>query len=89
MKISIVIRTFNEQRFLKYLLSGLQKQTIKDIEVIVVDSGSTDQTVEIARGFGARIIEIKPEEFSFGRSLNRGIEAASNERLRSSRLDAR
>jgi glycosyltransferase involved in cell wall biosynthesis len=79
MKISIVIRTFNEERFLKYLLSGLQKQTIKDIEVIVVDSGSTDQTVEIARGFGARIIEIKPEEFSFGRSLNRGIEAASNE----------
>lgn len=79
MGISIVIRTFNEERFLKYLLNGIQKQTIKDIEIVLVDSGSTDQTIPIAKNFGAKILEIKPQEFSFGRSLNRGIEAANNE----------
>lgn len=79
MACSIIIRTFNEQKFLPYLLDGIQKQTEKDIEVIVVDSGSIDNTVAIAERFGARVVRIDPKEFSFGRSLNRGIEAASHE----------
>lgn len=49
------------------------------IEIIVVDSGSTDDTVRIAESFGCRIIRVKPEEFSFGRALNIGIKNASGE----------
>ena len=79
MQCSIIIRTFNEERFLRYLLSGLRKQTIHDIEIIVVDSGSTDRTLAIAAEFGAKIIHISPAEFSFGRSLNLGIQAATRE----------
>ena len=44
-----------------------------------MDSGSTDVTIRIAETYGARIVHIHPEEFTFGRSLNLGIEAATHE----------
>lgn len=79
MPCSIIIRTFNESRYLPYLLEGIRKQTLSKPEVIVVDSGSTDETVAIAERFGAKIVQIDPREFSFGRSLNQGIAAASQD----------
>lgn len=79
MRCSIVIRAFNEERYLRYLLSGLAKQTLKEIEIILVDSGSTDQTVALAQQAGAKVLHIPPGQFSFGRSLNMGIGAASSE----------
>ncbi len=74
---SIVIRAYNEERHIGKLLAGISQQTIKDVEVILVDSGSSDRTVEIARSHGARIVTIRPEDFTFGRSLNTGIAAAT------------
>jgi rhamnosyltransferase len=81
MNCSIVIRAYNEARYLPRLLEGIASQTIQDAEVILVDSGSTDETVSIAESFGARILHIRPEEFTFGRSLNFGIGAATRERI--------
>ncbi len=78
MPCSIVIRAFNEEKYLGRLLDGIAHQTISDIEVILVDSGSTDSTVEIAANFGAKVIHIHPDEFTFGRSLNLGINVASH-----------
>jgi glycosyltransferase involved in cell wall biosynthesis len=52
---------------------------VKDVETILVDSGSTDKTVEIAGEFPVKVVHIHPEDFSFGYSLNRGIEACKNE----------
>jgi rhamnosyltransferase len=77
MHCSLVIRAYNEERHIARLLEGVSHQTVRDVEVILVDSGSTDSTVEIATGFGAKVLHISPEEFTFGRSLNLGIEAAS------------
>ncbi len=74
---SIIIRAFNEEQHIGKLLTGIKKQTLQNYEVILVDSGSTDSTVEIASGFDTRIVSIVPEEFTFGRSLNRGIKAAA------------
>jgi glycosyltransferase involved in cell wall biosynthesis len=76
---SIVIRAFNEARHLPRLLEGLRQQTLQDVEIILVDSGSTDDTVAIAASYGARIVHISPQEFTFGRSLNRGIQAATRD----------
>jgi rhamnosyltransferase len=82
MKCSIIIRAFNEEKFIGKLLLGIQAQiTSFEIEVVLVDSGSTDRTVEIAREFGAVIVSIKPEDFSFGYALNVGCEMASGEVL--------
>lgn len=83
MLISIVIRTFNESEYLGELLEAIQCQQKNnfDVEVILVDSGSTDSTVEIAESFSCRIIFIKKEDFTFGRSLNMGCEAADGDVL--------
>ncbi|MFM6080140.1 MAG: glycosyltransferase family 2 protein [Dolichospermum sp.] len=68
---SIIIRTYNEQRYLEKLLKEIQNQVVDDLvyEVIIVDSGSTDKTLEIANKFNSKILNIKKSEFSFGRSL--------------------
>lgn len=81
--ISIVIRTLNEAKYLPDLLLGIKSQRVagEDIEVIVVDSGSTDGTVDIAIQHGCRVINILKSEFTFGRSLNIGCEASNGEYL--------
>lgn len=79
---SIIIRAFNEERHIGKLLKGIQSQlTDHEVEVLVVDSGSTDQTINIATAMGAKIVHILPEEFSFGFALNKGCEAANGEVL--------
>jgi len=79
MNCSIVIRAYNEEKHIGRLLEGIQHQTAKDVEVILVDSGSSDSTVSIAESFGAKIVHIPPQEFTFGGSLNLGIQAALSE----------
>lgn len=80
-KVSVIIRCYNEEQHIGRLLSGIKQQTISDVEIIVVDSGSTDATVAIASRYPTKIISIKPEEFSFGRSLNLGCQAATGDIL--------
>lgn len=79
MNCSIIIRAYNEEKHIGRLLEGIRRQTLKDVEVILVDSGSTDSTVEIAESLGSRVVKIPPEEFTFGRSLNTGIREAASE----------
>jgi glycosyltransferase involved in cell wall biosynthesis len=76
MQCSIVIRAYNEEKHILRLLEGIRQQTIRDVQVILVDSGSSDATLEIARNYGAQLVSITPQEFTFGRALNRGIAAA-------------
>ncbi|MHB8192744.1 MAG: glycosyltransferase family 2 protein [Bellilinea sp.] len=73
---SIVIRAYNEEKHIARLLRGLMEQTIKEVQIILVDSGSTDDTTAIAARFPVDIVHIKPQDFSFGRSLNLGIAEA-------------
>lgn len=79
---SIIVRSFNEEKHIGKLLKGIELQkNNSDIEVILVDSGSTDHTVKVAREYGARIVNIRPEEFSFGRALNVGCQIAKGDFL--------
>lgn len=80
---SVVIRTYNEERYLEELLKAvnLQKCELVELEVVLVDSGSTDRTLEIAKKFDCRITHIRKEDFTFGRSLNVGCEFARGDIL--------
>jgi rhamnosyltransferase len=75
--ISIVIRAKNEEEYIAEVLAALLAQDDpEEFEIIVIDSGSTDGTREVVRGFPVRLTEIQPEHFSFGSALNLGVELA-------------
>lgn len=80
-RVSVVIRAYNEANHIGRLLTGLGKQSVQPDEIIVVDSGSTDQTAAIAAAAGCTIVRISKEEFSFGRALNMGCAASSGDVL--------
>ena len=79
--VSIIIRCYNEEAHIGRLLSGIMLQTESDVEIIIVDSGSTDATVSIASQYPTTIVTINKHEFSFGRSLNLGCEVANGDLL--------
>ncbi|HAS6173827.1 putative glycosyl transferase [Vibrio vulnificus] len=81
--VSIVIRTLNEQRYLVELLESIKNQDRSKfrIETVIIDSGSTDKTLEIAEQYGCRITHIKKEEFTFGKSLNDGCDFSNGDYL--------
>lgn len=79
-KASVVIPTFNAGPNLKDLLGKLSSQeTDFDYEVLVIDSGSTDGTVGLARRHGAFVHQIPPSEFDHGATRNLGISLAGGE----------
>ncbi len=74
---SIIIRTKNEARWLGEVLRRLLRQSYQDFEVVIIDSGSTDKTLEIARGFQDRvrlqILQISPDKYTYPFALNMAI----------------
>jgi rhamnosyltransferase len=82
-RISIVIRTLNEALHLDELLVSIKAQQTHgwDIEIILVDSGSSDGTLKIAKQHGCKILHIARKDFSFGRSLNMGCSEAMGDIL--------
>lgn len=77
MDVSIVIRTKNEAEFIEETLKRVAKQEFSgEYETIIVDSGSTDSTLDIIKKYELRLLQITQEEFSYGRSLNIGARNA-------------
>ena len=78
--VSIVIPTKNAGLLFREVLSGLKKQRFDgSVEIIIVDSGSTDQTRELAHEFGARVIEVAPADFDHGLTRNQGVQNSSGD----------
>lgn len=74
-KVSIIIRTKNEEKWISNCLKNIFLQTYKNIEIIIVDNYSTDKTLQKIRGFPHKLIKIK--KFLPGKALNLGIKKAS------------
>lgn len=79
--VSIVIRTKNEAQYLGETLAAIRRQLYRRYEVIVIDSGSTDDTVAIARAAGVRVHEIPAHTFSYGGAINTGAAMAGGDLL--------
>ncbi len=76
-KVSVVIPNYNGERFLKDCLDSLKGQTFDDFDVIVVDNGSKDASVDIVREVYPSALIIKLDRnYGFSRAVNEGIRAS-------------
>jgi rhamnosyltransferase len=80
LKASVIVRAKNKEATIERTLSAVRSQTVP-VQLIVVDSGSTDRTLDIARDYGAEIIEIPPSSFTYGGALNIGARHATGDVL--------
>ena len=80
-KVSVIIRTYNEGLYITNLLRAIKQQEYPNIEIILVDSESTDDTVKLAEQYCDKIVGIKKSDFTFGYSLNKGIENSTGDFL--------
>ena len=80
-KISVIIRTFNEALYIENLLRSIKHQNYSNLEIILVASESTDNTIRLAEPFCDKIVKIKKKDFTFGYSLNKGIENSTGDYL--------
>src|SRR4051794_41423015 len=70
--VTVAVPVYNGARYLDEVLSAVRAQRIdRELEILVVDSGSTDGSIEIARRHGAVVHEIAKGEFSHGGTRNR------------------
>ena len=78
--VTVVIPTKNAGPDFKKLLKKIKCQKgLQEIEIIIVDSGSTDKTLEIAQNEKVKVVEIPPEDFNHGYSRNKGAEHAEGD----------
>ncbi len=74
MTISVAIPVLNGERYLEEVLAAVRAQRVdQEVEIVVVDSGSRDRSLEIARAAGATVVEMPPEEFGHGRTRNLAV----------------
>lgn len=70
MEISIIIPTLNASVYMEKLLSLLRAQDTKPLEIIIIDSSSRDNTIDIAKRFGAKTMVIPGHAFNHGKTRN-------------------
>ena len=66
MNTSILIPTYNASQHLERLLIALRSQSLKDAEILIIDSSSQDKTTEIAKAFDVRVLTIPKKQFDHG-----------------------
>lgn len=80
MKLSIIVPVYNTGNYLKKCLNSLVNQTLDDIEIIIVNDGSTDNSEEIIKSYkDKRIKYYKQKNSGIGKTRNKGIKNALGE----------
>ncbi len=78
-KLSVVIPSYNRQDYIPETLKSLEKQTFQDFEIILIDDGSTDRTVEIVKSSPSRAQIFTQENQGLVAARNRGVSMAKGE----------
>ncbi|WP_458453963.1 glycosyltransferase family 2 protein [Methanobrevibacter sp.] len=81
-KVSIIMPTLNVKTYIEECLDSVVNQTLKDIEIILVDAGSTDGTLEILKNYesqDSRVTLLNSDKKSYGYQMNLGISEAKGE----------
>ena len=77
--ISCIVPVFNGERYLRECLDSILGQNYPAMQVIVVNDGSTDQTAEIGRSYGSRVLLLHQANRGSAAAKNHGIRAAEGE----------
>jgi O-antigen biosynthesis protein len=78
-RVTVAIPVKDGARYLAELLAAVADQQVEaEVETLVIDSGSSDGSVDVARATGARVVEIAPEEFGHGRTRNLAFDLADS-----------
>lgn len=81
-KVSVIIPIYNAEKYLKKCLDSIVNQTLKEIEIICVNDGSTDKSLEIIKEYSKkdnRIVVVDKENTGYGNSMNIGINISKGE----------
>lgn len=79
-KISIILSVYNEEKYIKEAIDSVLNQSLKDFELIIINDGSTDKTLNIINSYSDKRIKVFTQENKgLGASRNKGIELASGE----------
>lgn len=78
-KVTVIVRTFNVEWVIDQALAALMNQKDVDLELLIVDSGSTDATLEMAGNYPHRFIKIEPGTYFPGKVLNRALSETTTE----------
>jgi glycosyltransferase involved in cell wall biosynthesis len=78
-KVSVIINNFNYARFLTDAIDSVLAQTYSNLEVIVVDDGSTDSSIDVMAGYGDKIIPVLKENGGQGSAYNAGYAKSSGD----------
>lgn len=81
-KVSLIVPVYNTSKYLEKCINSLINQTLKDIEIIIINDGSTDNSEKIIKKFNdKRIKYIAKQNEGIGKTRNLGIEKATGEYL--------
>ena len=81
-KISVIVPVYNVEKYLDQCLESIISQTLNDIEIIVVNDGSTDNSLEIIKKFAAKDSRIKvvdQKNGGYAKAVNKGLSLATGE----------
>lgn len=81
-KVSVLVPIYNVEKFLQQCLESVVEQTLREIEIICINDGSTDSSAEIIREFAEkddRIVVIDKPNSGYGDSMNQGLARARGE----------
>lgn len=81
-KVSVVVPFYNTEKYLEKCLDSLVNQTLKELEIILVNDGSTDSSLEIAKNYqqkDSRIKIVEQEHLKQGAARNSGMKVAAGE----------
>ena len=81
-KVSVILPIYNVEMYLRECLDSVTRQTLKELEIICVNDGSTDQSLDIIKEYAEkdnRIVVITGPNGGYGKAMNQGLDRATGE----------